>query len=96
MWEAVRALEYRPNQVARNLRTQRTNVIGFLTDEVVKIWATRPDGAAQALPGDPGRAGADIYFAYDLPVDAPAGTWWMTAYGMRSERLLVVSFVVVR
>lgn len=34
VWEAVRALAYRPNQVARNLRTQRTNVIGFLTDEV--------------------------------------------------------------
>src|SRR5689334_18068710 len=34
VWDAVRELDYRPNAVAQGLRTKRTNVIGFLTDEI--------------------------------------------------------------
>jgi LacI family transcriptional regulator len=32
--EAVAALEYRPNAVARGLRMQRTHMIGFISDEI--------------------------------------------------------------
>lgn len=56
VWEAVRALEYRPNQVARNLRTQRTNVIGFLTDEVASTpFAGHLIAGAQAAAWAAGR-----------------------------------------
>jgi len=56
VWEAVRALDYRPNQVARNLRTQRTNVIGFLTDEVASTpFAGHLIAGAQAAAWAAGR-----------------------------------------
>ena len=34
IWTAVRELGYRPNAVARNLRAQHTNTIGFISDEI--------------------------------------------------------------
>jgi LacI family transcriptional regulator len=34
VWQAVRALGYRPNAAAKSLRTQRTDLIGFVTDEI--------------------------------------------------------------
>lgn len=46
VWEAVRDLAYRPNAVARNLRSQRTHTIGFISDEI----ATTPF-AGQLIQG---------------------------------------------
>ncbi|MEM7281959.1 MAG: LacI family DNA-binding transcriptional regulator, partial [Pseudomonadota bacterium] len=34
IWAAVRELGYRPNAIARNLRGQSTNTIGFISDEI--------------------------------------------------------------
>ncbi|MEM9777120.1 MAG: LacI family DNA-binding transcriptional regulator [Chloroflexota bacterium] len=34
VWSAVRELGYRPNAIARNLRAQSTNTIGFISDEI--------------------------------------------------------------
>lgn len=34
IWTAVRELGYRPNAIARNLRGQSTNTIGFISDEI--------------------------------------------------------------
>ena len=34
VWTAVRELGYRPNAIARNLRAQSTNTIGFISDEI--------------------------------------------------------------
>lgn len=34
VWEAVKALQYRPNALARGLRAQKSNTIGFITDQV--------------------------------------------------------------
>ena len=34
VWMAVKDLGYRPNAVARNLRAQSTNTIGFISDEI--------------------------------------------------------------
>lgn len=35
VWEAVEKLGYRPNAIARNLRSQRTHTIGFISDQIV-------------------------------------------------------------
>jgi LacI family transcriptional regulator len=42
VFSAVRKLGYRPNGAARNMRTQRSNFIGFITDEI----ATTPFAGA--------------------------------------------------
>jgi len=34
VWDAVKALGYRPNAIARGLRAQRTHTIGFISDEI--------------------------------------------------------------
>ena len=34
VWKAVKELDYRPNAAAKMLRTNRTNTIGFITDEI--------------------------------------------------------------
>ena len=34
VWEAVKELGYRPNAIARGLRSQRTHTIGFISDEI--------------------------------------------------------------
>src|SRR3712207_232268 len=34
VWDAVRQLGYRRNSVAQALRTKRTHIIGFITDEI--------------------------------------------------------------
>ena len=46
VWEAVRELGYRPNAIARGLRSSRTHTIGFISDEV----ATTPY-AGQMIQG---------------------------------------------
>jgi LacI family transcriptional regulator len=46
VWEVVRELGYRPNSVARNLRSQRTHTIGFISDDI----ATTPF-AGQMIQG---------------------------------------------
>lgn len=74
---------------------------GFSDGESVKAWATRPDLTAVPLTDQPQAdpravSGGDVYFFYDVPAAGPAGSWYMTAYGTRSERLLVVAFTVTR
>ncbi len=69
---------------------------GFSSDEKVSIWLTRPDLSTMALDMSPGRSDGDIYFSYTIPGDAPAGQWYMTAYGNSSERFLISSFTVTR
>ncbi len=34
VWAAVKELGYRPNAIARGLRSNRTHTIGFVTDEI--------------------------------------------------------------
>lgn len=34
VWKAVEELGYRPNAIARNLRSQRTHTIGFISDQI--------------------------------------------------------------
>ncbi len=34
VWDAIKELKYRPNALARGLRTQRTQTIGFVSDDV--------------------------------------------------------------
>ncbi len=46
VWESVRELAYRPNATARNLRSQQTHTIGFVSDEI----ATTPF-AGQMIQG---------------------------------------------
>lgn len=46
VWSAVEQLGYRPNAMAQGLRRQRTNTIGFITDEI----ATTPH-AGQIIEG---------------------------------------------
>src|SRR5688500_6199178 len=56
VWDAVRELDYRPNAVAQNLRTRRTNVIGFLTDEIASTpYAFRVVEGAQAAAWEAGK-----------------------------------------
>jgi LacI family transcriptional regulator len=56
VWDAIRALGYRRNAVAQGLRTKRTNVIGFLTDEVASTpFAVQIVEGAQAAAWAAGR-----------------------------------------
>ena len=34
VWAAIEELDYRPNAMAKSLRTSRTNVLGFITDDI--------------------------------------------------------------
>jgi LacI family transcriptional regulator len=34
IWAAIQELGYRPNVIAQNLRTQRSGILGFITDEI--------------------------------------------------------------
>lgn len=50
VWEAVRSLNYRPNVMARGLRSQTTQTIGFISDEVASTpYAGRIIQGAQDL-----------------------------------------------
>ncbi|MEM8858084.1 MAG: LacI family DNA-binding transcriptional regulator [Chloroflexota bacterium] len=50
VWTAVRELGYRPNAIARNLRAQSTNTIGFISDEIATTpFAVRILQGAQSL-----------------------------------------------
>ncbi len=56
VWDAVRQLDYRPNAVAQGLRTKRTNIIGFLTDEVASTpFAVHMIEGAQAAAWSVGK-----------------------------------------
>jgi LacI family transcriptional regulator len=49
VWTAIKELNYRPNAIARGLRAQRTQSIGFISDEVASSpHATRTIAGAQA------------------------------------------------
>jgi LacI family transcriptional regulator len=56
VWQAVKALGYRPNAAAKVLRTQRTHTIGFVTDEVATTpFAGQIIKGAQELAWDNGK-----------------------------------------
>ncbi len=70
---------------------------GYAAGEIVTVWATLPDRTAVASPLNlRANATGDVYFYYDLPAGALAGQWYMTAYGLESQRLLVGTFTVLR
>ena len=54
VWDAVRELGYRPNAAAKMLRTQRSQTIGFISDEI----ATSPN-AGEVIRGAQERAWSD-------------------------------------
>ncbi len=56
VWAAVKELDYRPNAIARGLRSSRTHTIGFITDEI----ATTPF-AGKILEGAQDYAWANQY-----------------------------------
>jgi hypothetical protein len=69
---------------------------GFTPGEIVKGWVTQPDGTAVALPEDLRSDGSgNVYFSYDVPTNGRPGMWFMTAYGLQSQRLLVGAFTVL-
>jgi hypothetical protein len=68
----------------------------FDGNEFVSYWLTGPDG--KAYPG--GIATADnsgtVFFAYTFGPGVEPGLWLMSASGLRSDHLGVVSFTVTR
>jgi hypothetical protein len=86
-------LDVEPTVVRRGNRINFHGA-GFLPDEGIQVWATRPDGSARAFPTQIIRRGSSANFHFEVPADAPPGTWYMTAYGLQSERLMIVTFVV--
>lgn len=69
---------------------------GFLPGDTVSIWATRPDQSTVALPAMVVGDSQQIVFDFEIPPGALGGDWAMTAYGRRSDRLLVGLFTVQR
>lgn len=54
--EAVKDLKYRPNTIAQNLRTQRSDTIGFITDEIaISPFAGRIFEGAQDAAWEAGK-----------------------------------------
>lgn len=84
-----------PNPVAAGKRVNFRGD-GFRPNESVSIWATRPDGSATEFPTEVGQSGGSVFFYFDVPGDAVAGRWSMTAYGRSSNRMLVADFMVTR
>lgn len=64
VWAAVRELGYRPNALARGLRSQRTHTIGFISDEI----ATTPF-AGQMIQGAQTRAWDEKYLILLINTD---------------------------
>ena len=63
---------------------------------MIKVWATTPSEQALAVESAITQDHDKIFFPFDIPARGPAGTWFMTAYGTQSQRLLIVSFTVRR
>jgi hypothetical protein len=56
---------------------------------------TNPDGLTYPIKKQINSQQGEIWFSYIVPVNATPGTWYVTAYGLQSERLLVSSFTVL-
>jgi len=68
---------------------------GFSIYEGIKIWATSPSGAATPVTQGVELNDGEVFFYYDIPLASRTGTWYMTAYGIDTDRLLIVPFEVL-
>lgn len=69
--------------------------VGFVGDEPVSFWVTRPDGSVTGFESSPrSTAAGDVWFTLTLPADAQSGRWMMSAYGAGNDRLLVGAFTI--
>jgi hypothetical protein len=104
--KAIATFEIIPAPPDGTLATDRAQVFGgehinargtgFAPAEVVKAWVTLPDGTATAIASElRADRNGDVYLAYDVPASAAPGTWYITAYGTESQRLLVGSWAVL-
>lgn len=91
VWEAVRELDYRPNIMARGLRSQRSRTIGFISDEVATTpyagqmiqgaqdaaWANEMILLLANATGDPDmeEAAIDLMLAYQVDGIVYAATY---------------------
>jgi LacI family transcriptional regulator len=96
VWAAVEELGYRPNIIARGLRSNRTYTIGFISDEIVTTpYAVRIIQGAQdqawengyiilviSTGGKPNMKEAALHAAYDRKVD---GIVYATMYHRQVE-----------
>jgi hypothetical protein len=70
------------------------NTDGFRSTETVSFWATAPDGRAIEGGAITATLTGRAVFTYTTPADAQAGSWTMSAYGQKSDRLAVTTFTV--
>ncbi|NJK81389.1 MAG: hypothetical protein HC914_16480 [Chloroflexaceae bacterium] len=63
--------------------------------EPVDLWLNRPDGSVRSLPYD-GEANTEGYLLvpFEIDADEPTGRWSIVAKGIRTDRLLLMSFYV--
>ena len=86
-------LNVEPPQARAGQRVQFSGA-GFNTGERVSVWATAPDGSTWAVEENLRARDGTIYYFFDLPANAQTGAWYLTGYGITSDRLLVGSFTV--
>jgi hypothetical protein len=67
---------------------------GFRTHETVSYWATGPDGRAVEGGTVTATTTGRAIFRFTPATGAPLGTWTMSAYGQKSDRLAVANFAV--
>jgi hypothetical protein len=87
-------LDVDPAQAPRGTRV-RFHGEGFAAHEGIRVWATSPSGVATAVTHDVEHHGGELFFSFDVPTDARTGPWYMTAYGIDTDRLLVAPFEVI-
>ena len=61
VWDAIEALEYRPESIARGMRPQRTQPIGFISDEIDPT-----PFAAKIIPGAIGLAWEHDFLRFSI------------------------------
>lgn len=76
---------------------ERINLHGsrFSPAEAVQAWVTDPNGLTYAIDKKIDSRQGEIWFSYLVPLNATPGTWYVTAYGLSTQRLLVSSFTVL-